>query len=111
MTFAEHYPEVRDLVDGLWAHPELGYAEHRTSGVVADFLSRHAPDLPLTRFSTTGIRVDLPSAGPGRHRVAVVAELDAARDAGMQTMYEDGIAKALAGETTIEEVLRVTEEG
>ena len=34
-----------------------------------------------------------------------------ARDAGMQTMYEDGIAKALAGETTIEEVLRVTEEG
>ncbi len=77
MTFAEHYPEVRDLVDGLWAHPELGYAERRTSGVVADFLSRHAPDLPLTRFSTTGIRVDLPSAGPGRHRVAVVAELDA----------------------------------
>jgi general secretion pathway protein E len=25
-------------------------------------------------------------------------------------MYEDGIAKALAGETTIEEVLRVTED-
>ena len=34
-----------------------------------------------------------------------------AREAGMRTMYEDGIAKALAGETTIEEVLRVTEEG
>ncbi|MGY3265969.1 type II secretion system ATPase GspE [Lysobacter sp. HA35] len=33
-----------------------------------------------------------------------------ARAAGMRTMYEDGIAKALAGETTIEEVLRVTEE-
>lgn len=33
-----------------------------------------------------------------------------ARDAGMRTMYEDGIAKALAGETTIEEVLRVTED-
>jgi general secretion pathway protein E len=30
---------------------------------------------------------------------------------GMRTMYEDGLAKALAGETTIEEVLRVTEEG
>jgi general secretion pathway protein E len=25
-------------------------------------------------------------------------------------MYEDGLAKALAGQTTIEEVLRVTEE-
>ena len=33
-----------------------------------------------------------------------------ARAGGMQTMYEDGIAKALAGQTTIEEVLRVTEE-
>ncbi len=33
-----------------------------------------------------------------------------ARASGMRTMYEDGIAKALAGQTTIEEVLRVTEE-
>jgi general secretion pathway protein E len=29
---------------------------------------------------------------------------------GMRTMYEDGMAKALAGETTIEEVLKVTRE-
>jgi general secretion pathway protein E len=33
-----------------------------------------------------------------------------AREAGMATMYEVGIAKALRGETTIEEVLRVTED-
>jgi general secretion pathway protein E len=33
-----------------------------------------------------------------------------ARQAGMRTMCEDGIAKALRGETTIEEVLRVTED-
>ncbi len=33
-----------------------------------------------------------------------------AREAGMATMYECGIAKALRGETTIEEVLRVTED-
>jgi len=33
-----------------------------------------------------------------------------ARDGGMRTMYEDGILKALAGMTTIEEVLRVTED-
>ena len=33
-----------------------------------------------------------------------------ARNAGMRTMYEDGIVKALAGVTTIEEVLRVTED-
>jgi general secretion pathway protein E len=27
---------------------------------------------------------------------------------GMRTMYDDGMIKALAGETTIEEVLKVT---
>ncbi|MGE4072223.1 MAG: type II secretion system ATPase GspE [Lysobacterales bacterium] len=34
-----------------------------------------------------------------------------AREEGMRTMYEDGIAKALTGLTTIEEVLRVCQEG
>ncbi|MEO7149503.1 MAG: ATPase, T2SS/T4P/T4SS family, partial [Rhodanobacteraceae bacterium] len=34
----------------------------------------------------------------------------AARAEGMRTMYEDGLRKALAGFTTIEEVLRVTQE-
>ncbi len=33
-----------------------------------------------------------------------------ARQSGMRTMYEDGLIKALSGETTIEEVLRVTED-
>jgi general secretion pathway protein E len=35
----------------------------------------------------------------------------AARAEGMRTMYEDGLAKAVHGATTIEEVLRVTQEG
>ncbi len=44
-------------------------------------------------------------------RHAGMGELEQlARDAGMRTMYEDGIVKALRGETTIEEVLRVTED-
>jgi general secretion pathway protein E len=33
-----------------------------------------------------------------------------ARREGMRTMYEDGLVKALQGVTTIEEVLRVTQE-
>jgi general secretion pathway protein E len=33
-----------------------------------------------------------------------------ARSEGMRTMYEDGLVKALGGVTTIEEVLRVTQE-
>jgi general secretion pathway protein E len=36
---------------------------------------------------------------------------DAARAGGMRTMYEDGLIKAMQGLTTIEEVLRVTQEG
>jgi len=36
--------------------------------------------------------------------------LAAAREEGMVTMYEDGIMKALTGTTTMEEVLRVTQE-
>ena len=44
-------------------------------------------------------------------RHAGMGELEQlARNAGMRTMYEDGIVKALAGVTTIEEVLRVTED-
>lgn len=44
-------------------------------------------------------------------RHAGMGELEQlAKQAGMRTMYEDGIAKALAGTTTIEEVLRVTED-
>jgi general secretion pathway protein E len=33
---------------------------------------------------------------------------DAARKEGMRTMFEDGLVKSLSGQTTIEEVLRVT---
>ncbi|WP_310156282.1 type II secretion system ATPase GspE [Luteimonas sp. 3794] len=44
-------------------------------------------------------------------RHAGMGELEQlARESGMRTMYEDGILKALAGKTTIEEVLRVTED-
>jgi len=32
----------------------------------------------------------------------------AAREAGMATLYESGVAKAARGETSLEEVLRVT---
>ena len=33
-----------------------------------------------------------------------------AKQTGMQTLYEDGLIKALAGTTTLEEILRVAEE-
>jgi general secretion pathway protein E len=35
---------------------------------------------------------------------------EAARKCGMRTMYEDGLVKAMQGITTLEEVLRVTQD-
>jgi general secretion pathway protein E len=45
-----------------------------------------------------------------RHAGMGEIEQIARESAGMRTMYEDGIIKAMAGQTTIEEVLRVTED-
>ena len=44
------------------------------------------------------------------HRAGMGEIEQIARAAGMRTMYEDGLAKALLGHTTLEEILRVTEE-
>ena len=41
--FDELYDEVTQLVDNLWAHPELGYREQRTSAAVRAFIERHLP--------------------------------------------------------------------
>jgi amidohydrolase len=80
MSFARLFPEVHALVVELWEHPELGYAEHRTSRLIEQFLERHGDGLEIERFSTTGLKITLPSAAPqdqARRRIAVVAELDA----------------------------------
>jgi general secretion pathway protein E len=45
-----------------------------------------------------------------KHADTGVIEAEA-KAQGMRTMYEDGLVKSLAGVTTIEEVLRVTQEG
>lgn len=45
-----------------------------------------------------------------RDRISTTTLTQAARSAGMVTMFEDGLHKALAGLTTLDEVHRVTEE-
>ncbi len=44
-----------------------------------------------------------------KHEEAYVIQQQAIRE-GMQTMYDDGVGKALQGQTTLEEVMRVTTE-
>ena len=90
-------------------------------------LRRHVPHGPIHLFRPRGSAI-APTGYLGRTTIveflvmddalrravmrhAGMGELEQlAREAGMRTMYEDGIAKALAGVTTIEEVLRVTED-
>jgi general secretion pathway protein E len=63
-------------------------------------------------YGRTGLIETLQITDPIRRLILRRAEamelMRVAIDEGMQTMYDDGIRKALAGETTIEEVLRVT---
>lgn len=80
MTIDKFYAEINSIIGGLWAHPELGYREQRTSAVVEEFLHKHGRGLPIQKFSTTGLRIDVPSiseSGKDIRRVAVIAELDA----------------------------------
>ncbi|MGA9342094.1 MAG: type II secretion system ATPase GspE [Rhodanobacteraceae bacterium] len=70
---------------------------------------------PSGYFGRTTIMEFLVMTEPLRRLVmqhAGMGELEQqARNEGMRTMYEDGLVKALDGVTTVEEVLRVTQEG
>jgi amidohydrolase len=69
------YDAVADLVDDLWAHPEVGYQETYTSARIRGFLALYAPGVEITSFARTGLRLRLGSGHD--HAVALVAELDA----------------------------------
>ena len=70
---------------------------------------------PTGYLGRTTIMEFLVMADPIRRLVMQHADMgkleEAARELGMRTMYEDGLVKSLEGLTTIEEVLRVTQEG
>jgi type IV pilus assembly protein PilB len=42
------------------------------------------------------------------NRASIIEITKAAKNNGMRTLFEDGLYKVLNGETTIEEILRVT---
>jgi len=63
------------LAEDLLRHPELGYREHRTAGVVKRELERLGL-APRTGIAVTGVRADIDGGRPGP-RVAIMGELDA----------------------------------
>jgi len=109
--------------------PETAIAYEAPPEVVKEFeLEKYTDERPI-RLWKPGTSTANPTGYRGRRAIMeflvmsdalrrlVMQRADAseierqARTEGMRTMYEDGIAKAVAGITTIEEVLRVTQEG
>jgi general secretion pathway protein E len=107
-THAERYPATPEEIakfDLRRFQPEGQIMLYRPRG------SAIAPTGYLGRTTITEFLVMDDALRRAVMRHAGMGEIEElARKAGMRTMYEDGIAKALAGVTTIEEVLRVTED-
>jgi len=107
-THAERYPASPEEIE------RFDLRRHQPHGEI--FLYRPKPSAlsPTGYLGRTTIMEFLVMDDSLRRAVmrhAGMGELEQlARQAGMRTMYEDGVAKALAGQTTLEEVLRVTEE-
>ena len=107
-THAERYPASAEEIE------KFGLRRYQPHGEIFLYRPRPSALSPTGYLGRTTILEFLVMDDELRRAVmrhAGMGELESlARAAGMRTMYEDGIAKALAGETTIEEVLRVTED-
>ena len=107
-THAEKYPASPEEIE------KFGLRRYQPEGEIFLYRARGSAIAPTGYLGRTTIVEFLVMNDDLRRAVmrhAGMGEIEeVARQHGMRTMYEDGIAKALAGETTIEEVLRVTED-
>ena len=108
LQHAERYPASAEEIE------KFGLRRYQPEGDIHLFRPRPSALSPTGYAGRTTIMEFLVMNDELRRAVmrhAGMGEIEEiARRGGMRTMYEDGIAKALAGETTIEEVLRVTED-
>ena len=107
-THAEAYPASPEEIE------KFSLRRYQPEGEILLYRPKASPIAPTGYLGRTTIVEFLVMDDELRRAVmrhAGMGEIEQlARNAGMRTMYEDGIAKALRGETTIEEVLRVTED-
>jgi len=68
-------PALQDLRHDLHAHPELGFAEHRTAGVVAEAMRALALEV-ATGVGITGVVATL-RVGTGTRSIGLRADMDA----------------------------------
>jgi general secretion pathway protein E len=107
-THAERYPASPEEIE------KFGLRRFQPEGEIFLYRPRGSAIAPTGYLGRTTILEFLVMNDDLRRAVmrhAGMGEIEQiARRHGMRTMYEDGIAKAVAGVTTIEEVLRVTED-
>ncbi|MGD8580835.1 MAG: type II secretion system protein GspE, partial [Lysobacterales bacterium] len=93
---------------------EIGLTEVDPNGPYTFFRPKPDEENPTGYHGRTSILELLPMSDPVRRLVmkhATSGEIqDQAVAEGMRTMYQDGLVKCLRGVTTLEEVLRVTQE-
>ena len=68
--------ELTAIFKDLHQHPELGFAEHRTAGIVAEKLKEYGVDEVHTGIAGTGV-VGIIKSGEGSRRVGLRADMDA----------------------------------
>ncbi len=108
-THAERYEALPEVIE------QFGLRRFQPEGTI--YLYRPKPSaLSPTGYLGRGTIMEFLVMNDSLRKLimqhAGMGELEeAARASGMRTMYEDGLIKALQGATTIEEVLRVTQEG
>jgi hippurate hydrolase len=75
-TIADYADEMTAIRRDLHAHPELGFEEVRTSGVVADKLREYGVDEMETGIGRTGVVAVIKGNRPGK-RIGLRADMDA----------------------------------
>jgi general secretion pathway protein E len=107
-THAERYEALPEVIE------EFGLRRFQRSGPIYLYRPKGSSLSPTGYLGRSTIMEFLVMTDDLRRLVmqrAGMGEIEeAARAAGMRTMYEDGLLKAMQGITTIEEVLRVTQE-
>ncbi len=76
-TIADSRDELEAIFRDLHAHPEIGFTEVRTSGIVADKLREYGVDEVHTGLGKTGVVALIRGKGKGNRRVGLRADMDA----------------------------------
>lgn len=74
---AQSKDELTAIFKDLHAHPEIGFTEHRTAGVVADTLRAYGVDEVQTGIAGTGVVGLIKGSRDGTRRIGLRADMDA----------------------------------